>query len=817
MDQQSHLMITDDVCEKWIKSWKFATLNNDGNSFGENVKLIFMQSGLPQELLAQVWSLVDQPPSERLNLHQFFCAMYVLNLLRDGKLKGVPNSIPKELNEAVTQALKRSTTLEKLASKADLTASPQSPSSAGLTNANAVEISAEILPKDWTLYHTYFATLDAQKVGYLTGDQVRPFFMRSKLGEVALAYIWEAVDVQKKGVLRAPEFAVAMHLIKAYMASSRVKSGDVLPPVLPRALMNRLLLETSAPTHDPGGALPANGSSMSSVSSLSSAGSMQRNSFSAKPTTFQTFSGHPSKPQDNPLTSKMSSASLSFSRGLETAEPIRADFIDDGKPWKANLGTILATEGPAVDGETPCQSAFNDLPKDTNTNLLASLNSEVGGAQAQVQALEAERTNAEREQREQQDKVQRAKDSLNAALDRVAVLQADIKISKHQSELAATSIATLEAQLSAVNNESAALQSELDKLNRTLETRKAESDRVSAQILATRTEVDELMRSLDAQNKLLVVEEQMLQGAQAQLATLKLEKERLTQAAAAVTSSAQGDQGGSSSLILDTLHPVNDPAPPPRMKQPEGSVDALTSEAELTMKTAEGGHSPTKPAVSAERSSLEPQAPPALRETLDPIFNPDDFTFDADFSKAFPLPPAVRTNADNSTRENSPSRVVYQAFPISQEQGSDATKNDVPNSFNEFEAAFGDSPATQFAAPASQPAAVQPSRGSSFANFEAAFGTGNAVPAKEGTKGSDASAYQLISLDSQPSSSRAASPLIRDGVSTLDALKSMNLLEPPSKEVQVLLNMGFSRKQSEDALARYDNNLEKATDYLLSN
>lgn len=59
-------------------------MDHDGLVNGADARAPLMSSGLPQQILAQIWSLVDTSKSGRLNLEQF--ALVYVFLLRKFKI-----------------------------------------------------------------------------------------------------------------------------------------------------------------------------------------------------------------------------------------------------------------------------------------------------------------------------------------------------------------------------------------------------------------------------------------------------------------------------------------------------------------------------------------------------------------------------------------------------------------------------------------------------------------------------------------------------------------------------------------------------------
>ncbi|KXJ20834.1 epidermal growth factor receptor substrate 15-like 1 [Exaiptasia diaphana] len=107
----------------------FINVDKDGDGLvsGEQVKDVFMQSGLPQPVLAHIWGLCDINNSGTLNAEQFILAMYLVQQ----KVKGVdvphaltPEMIPPSMRGTLTPNTedKDSGTLSVASSLGDFTA-----------------------------------------------------------------------------------------------------------------------------------------------------------------------------------------------------------------------------------------------------------------------------------------------------------------------------------------------------------------------------------------------------------------------------------------------------------------------------------------------------------------------------------------------------------------------------------------------------------------------------------------------------------------------------------------------------------------------
>ncbi|VDP00120.1 unnamed protein product [Soboliphyme baturini] len=82
--------------KKWQPFFNELDKNHVGVVSGSDVKETFLQTGLPQSCLAQIWSLCDMKNSGTLDLDQFALAMYLIEEKKNFN-KGPPASLPLDL------------------------------------------------------------------------------------------------------------------------------------------------------------------------------------------------------------------------------------------------------------------------------------------------------------------------------------------------------------------------------------------------------------------------------------------------------------------------------------------------------------------------------------------------------------------------------------------------------------------------------------------------------------------------------------------------------------------------------------------------
>ncbi|XP_041439354.1 intersectin-1-like isoform X3 [Xenopus laevis] len=258
---------------------------------GDQARNFFLQSGLPQPVLAQIWALADMNNDGRMDQLEFSIAMKLIKL----KLQGypLPSALPSNMLKqpvampaaaagfgmsgitgipplaavvpvpmpsipvvGMSPPLVSSVpALPPLANGAPVVIQPLSAfahsatlpksssfgrSGAGslintkLQKAQSFDVPAPPPVVDWAVppssrlkYRQLFNSHDKTMSGHLTGPQARTILMQSSLPQSQLATIWNLSDIDQDGKLTAEEFILAMHLIDVAM------SGQPLPPVLP--------------------------------------------------------------------------------------------------------------------------------------------------------------------------------------------------------------------------------------------------------------------------------------------------------------------------------------------------------------------------------------------------------------------------------------------------------------------------------------------------------------------------------------------------------------------------------------------------------
>ncbi len=200
---------------------------------GEQARSIFDRSGLPNDTLGLIWSLVDTQQRGALSAPEFIVAMHLLTSTNSGALRSLPSVLPPAI-------------LEVAAGRGPARQSPR-PSNAGLPRQLTGQQQRTGSPLgrvapvggDWLVtsadkgrFDQLYATLDKTSKGYITGEEAVPFLSQSNLSEDALAQVWDLADVNSQGQLSRDEFAVAMYLIRQQRLNPSTPLPSTLPPNL---------------------------------------------------------------------------------------------------------------------------------------------------------------------------------------------------------------------------------------------------------------------------------------------------------------------------------------------------------------------------------------------------------------------------------------------------------------------------------------------------------------------------------------------------------------------------------------------------------
>ncbi|CAI4254354.1 ALI_collapsed_G0001650.mRNA.1.CDS.1 [Saccharomyces cerevisiae] len=237
--------------EQAFYNQKFHQLDTEdlGVVTGEAVRPLFASSGLPGQLLSQVWATVDIDNKGFLNLNEFSAALRMI-----AQLQNAPN-------QPISAALYESTPTQLASFSINQNPAPmQSGSATGNTNNTDIPaLSSNDIAKFSQLFDR-----TAKGAQTVAGDKAKDIFLKARLPNQTLGEIWALCDRDASGVLDKSEFIMAMYLIQLCM--SHHPSMNTPPAVLPTQLWDSIRLEPVV-VNQPNRTTPLNANS-TGVSSL---------------------------------------------------------------------------------------------------------------------------------------------------------------------------------------------------------------------------------------------------------------------------------------------------------------------------------------------------------------------------------------------------------------------------------------------------------------------------------------------------------------------------------------------------------------------
>lgn len=87
--------IPESSCIKYTQIFRGNDLGGTGFISGQQARVILLQSGLPQKILAKVWNLADVDADGQLTLEEFILANHLIDCVRRGE--PLPDILPPNL------------------------------------------------------------------------------------------------------------------------------------------------------------------------------------------------------------------------------------------------------------------------------------------------------------------------------------------------------------------------------------------------------------------------------------------------------------------------------------------------------------------------------------------------------------------------------------------------------------------------------------------------------------------------------------------------------------------------------------------------
>lgn len=632
----------------------------------------------------------------------------------------------------------------------------------------------DVTPQEKQQFDTYFDKIDSQKRGLIQGKEAVEFFNNSRLPDHDLAHIWDLADIQQRGALSREEFAIAMHLIHKRLA------GENLPQSLPKSLL--------PPSNTP------------------------------KPI-----------PQQSPFGTN---SPMAQPRAIGSPAPVR-DIFDDSNASADLLGDFSNDQ---VSHET---NQLNLLQ-----NQITSLSTQTTGLQQQKVSAESTLEQLLQQKKELEAQLTNVRMSHEASVKELNEVQEIVRREEGEWDKVRSEYDAAQQQLTTLQNEIAQAKQTLENgraetegLRRRVHEIQEETAQVNAELDKLRAQTKQQGMMLDINRRQVTAAEQDRAQAKRNLEDYKAagnfneeSSESEEETTPAVEKSPEPAAAASSVVSTPALNNLFSPVPEHENK-PSSPFDVFatavsptttagddfdaifgnlsvsspttpqtfdtTSWATTTPPSAKSTRGPPPPppqsrhhrqpseslSVTSTTSSITkkqraPPPPPSTTSLIPETNNEDDDDFEAAFSGST-LPEAKVVTAATKDDEFADFDDAFSAFD-SKAAPTANTNTEWASSFGGFN--FGDEP---------KPKAAED-------DWDAIFGTPTKTNAE--TAGFD-DAFSSFGNDDFGKQTKKPS--------------SVNHIGIVGDKIEELVKMGFNETEAKDALNRYDQDLEKASNFLL--
>ncbi|KAI8393623.1 uncharacterized protein BYT42DRAFT_13414 [Radiomyces spectabilis] len=196
----------------YAQLFKKASQSKPGIVTGTEAVRFFASSGVPNEILSEIWETADRDNVGYLTPETFSIALKLIACAQHGQ-------------EAKDPILSTRVPLPQFEGfKPDIVASPhRNDSQTSNTAATIIQpAEREKYASIFNVHHPVDGVLDAEKA--------KSIFLKSKLPTDTLGQIWNLADVRRSGALNQTEFVIAMHYIAKLMDGTLSVLPTQLPP-----------------------------------------------------------------------------------------------------------------------------------------------------------------------------------------------------------------------------------------------------------------------------------------------------------------------------------------------------------------------------------------------------------------------------------------------------------------------------------------------------------------------------------------------------------------------------------------------------------
>ncbi|GEQ71263.1 hypothetical protein JCM33374_g4944 [Metschnikowia sp. JCM 33374] len=225
--------LTQEERELYSRLFKALDPESSGIVTGEKARTTFEKSGLPANILGEIWQLADVNNLGFLTQFGFCHAMRLIGYTQAGhfptaQLAETPGPLPKfaDLPSPPSQLLRSQSTNGSLLQPQPSSLVPQNTATQQTLPQAPI---APVSPTDYEKFTQIYVKTTGSKMASLDGNSAKSILMKAKLPTVTLGQIWSLVDVNNRGFLDLPSFVMAMHLIHGLLSGTLKQ----LPPFLP--------------------------------------------------------------------------------------------------------------------------------------------------------------------------------------------------------------------------------------------------------------------------------------------------------------------------------------------------------------------------------------------------------------------------------------------------------------------------------------------------------------------------------------------------------------------------------------------------------
>ncbi|OBA20151.1 hypothetical protein METBIDRAFT_13159 [Metschnikowia bicuspidata var. bicuspidata NRRL YB-4993] len=220
--------------ERELYSRLFKSLDPEGSGIvtGDKARATFEKSGLPANVLGEIWQMADSANLGFLTQLGFCVAMRLIGYTQAGhfptaQLAQAPGPVPRFADMPRPAAPARTPSAGSLLLQAQPSAFV--PQNTATQHAQPQAPVAPVAAADVARFAAVYVRTTGSAAARLDGAAAKRILTKAKLPTATLGQIWSLVDVHNRGSLDVAAFVVAMHLVQGLLGGSLTQ----LPPFLP--------------------------------------------------------------------------------------------------------------------------------------------------------------------------------------------------------------------------------------------------------------------------------------------------------------------------------------------------------------------------------------------------------------------------------------------------------------------------------------------------------------------------------------------------------------------------------------------------------